>query len=104
VITSESPAIQILSFRFGVNASFRGLAGACEPPGLAVLGRCAGVGVTGAGAGGSAIFVSISSSPERPITACTPLRGRSRRSAWLTLASGPVSASATSRCQPADLL
>ena len=53
---------------------------------------------------GSAISVSISSASERPISAWTPLRGRSSRRAWLTSASGPVNASATSRSHAADLL
>ena len=39
-----------------------------------------------------------------PTAAWTPWRGRSSRSAWLTPASGPVRASATSRCHPAGLL
>ena len=48
--------------------------------------------------------MSISSSSDRPTAAWTALRGRSRRSAWLTSASGPVKARATSRCQPSGLL
>ena len=48
--------------------------------------------------------MSISSASERPTAACTAFRGRSRRRAWLTSASGAVTATATSRCQPSGLL
>ena len=81
MITSESPAIQIRSLCFGVNAVLRGCAGVS---GLVEVAGLAGDGVvpddlTGAvgwtGVDGSAIFVSISSSPERPIAAWTPFRG-----------------------------
>ena len=101
MITSESPAIQIRSLRFGVNASFSS-AFRCD-----VCERGFGVVVAGGGGVGgvgNAICVSISSSPERPITAWTAFRGRSSRSAWLTPARGPVRASATSRSQPSGLL
>ena len=80
-MTSESPAIQSRSFLLGENAGFFG--------GLGVVGVGVGFGfgfgvLTGdvgvAGCSGSAISVSISSASERPTTAWTPFRGRSRRS------------------------
>jgi hypothetical protein len=107
VITSESPATQIFSFFLGEKASFFGLAGFDAGGGVRVVGRvvvrpgpgdCAGAGA------GRPRSVSISSASERPTSACRPLRGRSRSSAWLTPASGPVTARATSRCQPSGLL
>ena len=53
---------------------------------------------------GRAISVSISSLPDRPMSAWTPMRGRSSSRAWLTSASGPVKAIVTSRYQPSGLL
>src|SRR5207244_898266 len=60
--------------------------------------------LTGFTGTGITIAVSIRSSPLRPRSDCRPLRGRSRRSAWLTLASGPVRSSAMSRSVPAGWL
>ena len=105
VITSESPATQSFSFRSGVNATFLGVAGGVgfgfdvEPVGG--FGVVRGVVV---GDSGRAISVSISSLPDRPMSAWTPMRGRSSSRAWLTSASGPVKAIVTSRDQPSGLL
>jgi hypothetical protein len=101
VMTSESPATQIRIFFFGEKAIF-----------AAGFGFAAGffAGVVGFGpdvvfvgsvvTGGATIATLISSASSRPIASCTSLRGRSRRSAWLTWSRPPVSASATSRFVP----
>ncbi len=87
--TSESPAIQTPSLRLGVNLTrSAGVSGAVTG-GVFVGGGC-----------GVATAVSISSSFSRPRADLSVLRGRSRKTASLTLSSGPVTASATSRFQP----
>ena len=97
MITRESPAIQSRSFFFGVNF--------CLAGGFATTGLVVGVFVVVVGfgvtrLGGMTIATSMSSAWFRPIASWTRLRGRSSRSAWLTSASPPVSASDTSRLVP----
>ena len=84
--TSESPAIHSRSFFSGVN--FTRFGGEDR----VVAGFGFGCGATTA--------VSTSSSSDRPSAALRAARGRSSRSAPLTLSSGPVTPSATSRFHP----
>ena len=68
---------------------------------LSRFGAVAAASIAAVGSGaGATTAVSISSSSERPRAALSARRGRSRRSAPLTLSSGPVTPSATSRFQP----
>ena len=95
-MTSESPPIQRRNGRFGEKAGFAA--------GVSLGGGGGSAAGVPAPSSSSPISVSISSIPLRPMAACTPARGRSRNSAWLTALSGPVKASATSRFHPSGWL
>ena len=87
------------SLCLGLKAARRGFGGGpCA--GREVVGVVGVDGVVTGNGGVNEIVVSILSSFPRPSASCRSFRGLSSRSAWLTLASGPVIASATSRFQP----